>query len=338
MGYYAAHEKYLGTISKTVTITYPKSESGGSKTVTVEEPIYIDVYVESDPFERSVDRCDNSFQLLKTGIAAAEAAEVRSRYDSSRQVGKSLDDGFFQVVNANITMQAKEESANAKALFGTLMVQKQELDKIKERMEGDYNLIKSRYIKLFEDYNKEMHTRIYSLNKQTFKLVEESREEMMRPVDSMLTAASLVGQKENLALQTKITASRVKLFASHVIRKVKDYIEGQNLLKFSLKDILSPRTDAAAYCLPVMYVQTSEGQNCRNSLFTPAALAGQEETLARHLASDSLTWEAMNPETYRQVTDALSARVTAQYAGSEHSRRIGDTIMALWQKSAPLAL
>ena len=87
MGYYAAKQKYLGTISKTVTITYPKSESGGSRSVTVEEPIYVDVYVESDPFERSVDKCDTSLHLLQAGIVAAEQAENLRVSRKRRQPG-----------------------------------------------------------------------------------------------------------------------------------------------------------------------------------------------------------------------------------------------------------
>ena len=216
MGYYAAKQKYLGTVRKTVNVSYPKSESGGSKSVVVEEPVYVDVYVESDPFERSVDGCDNSLHLLQAGIVAAEAAEKKSRIENSKRLGKSLDDGFFQVVNSNLTMQAKEEAANAKALVGALFSQQKELLKMKQRMEGDYNLIKSRYVKLFEDYDKELHNRIYALNKRTFRIVEESSKELMRPVSSILTAASLIGQKENLSLQTKITASRVKLSLIHI--------------------------------------------------------------------------------------------------------------------------
>ena len=341
MGYYAVKNRHLGTVRKTVTVNYPKSDTGGSRSVVVEEPVYIDVYVESDPFEHSVDHCDNSLHLLQSGIVAAEAAEKKSRIENSQRLGKSLDDGFFQVVSCNLTMQAKEESANAKALVGALFAQQKELLKIKDRMEGDYNLIKTRYIKLFEDYDKELHNRVYALNKRTFRLVEESAKEMMRPTSSMLMTASLVGQKENFALQTKITASRVKHFASQVILRVKGFIESQNLLNFSLKTILTGENRKEDYYIPVMCMQASEGERSEFYMFTNGLVNKNEKIaseLEQRLVAPDMKWREMREEDKNRITESLSAEVNTSCAGSERDRRVGALIMKLWQSNIPMVL
>lgn len=340
MGYYAAKQKYLGTVRKTVNVSYPKSESGGSKSVVVEEPVYVDVYVESDPFERSVDGCDNSLHLLQAGIVAAEAAEKKSRIENSKRLGKSLDDGFFQVVNSNLTMQAKEEAANAKALVGALFSQQKELLKMKQRMEGDYNLIKSRYVKLFEDYDKELHNRIYALNKRTFRIVEESSKELMRPVSSILTAASLIGQKENLSLQTKITASRVKYFASLVISKVKTFIEGQNLLKGRLRNIVSGGCRKESFYAPVMCMQVSDKHTAFQ--FFSSELVNKNEKISleleQRLMAPMMTWGEMREEDKNRISESLSEQINATYADSERDRRVSALIMKLWQGNVPKVL
>lgn len=341
MGYYAARQKYLGKVSKTVTVSYPKSESGGSKSVVVEEPVYVDVYIESDPFEHSVDHCDNSLHLLQAGIVAAEAAEKRSRLENSQRLGQSLDDGFFQVVNSNLTMQAKEESATAKALVGALYAQQKELLKIKGRMEDDYNLIKSRYVKLFEDYDKELHNRVYALNKRVFELVDSSAKELERPTSSMLMAASLVGQKENLSLQTKITASRVKYFASLVIAKVKNFIEGQNVLKFRLRHITSGECSARTYYVPVMCMQTAEGERTAYQIFSNQLVNKNEKVaseLEESLMAPSAVWGEMREEDRNRITESLSEQVNASFSDSEGDRRIAALIMEMWQNNVPKVL
>lgn len=341
MGYYASRKQYLGTVSKTVNITYPKSESGGSKSVTVEEPVYVDVYVESDPFEHSVDNCDNSLHLLQAGIVAAEAAEKNSRIENSKRLGKSLNDGFFQVVNSNLTIQAKEESANAKALVGTLYAQQKELMKIRHRMEGDYNLIKSRYVKLFEDYDKELHNRIFALNRRTFQLAEESVKELMRPSSSMLTAASLIGQKENLSLQTKITASRVKFYASLVITKVKSFIEGQNVLKYRLRNIISDECRNETCHAPVMCMQVTEKKRSEFKVYSSSLVAKNERIstiVAQRLKAPELNWQRMQASDNSRITGYLSDYVNAAYADSERGRRVSSLIMKLWEDNVPLVL
>lgn len=341
MGYYASRQQYLGTVRKTVNISYPKSESGGSKSVTVEEPVYVDVYVESDPFEHSVDHCDNSLHLLQAGIVAAEAAEKKSRIENSKRLGKSLDDGFFQVVNSNLTIQAKEESANAKALVGALYSQQQELLKIKHRMEGDYNLIKSRYVKLFEDYDKELHSRIYALNQRTFRLAEESAKELMRPASSILTAASLIGQKENLSLQTKITASRVKYYASLVITKVKSFIEGQNVLNYRLRNIVSDECRNETYHAPVMCTQMTYGKRSEFKVYS-SSLVDKNERIStiveQRLKAPELNWQEMQTSDHSRITECLSDYINAAYANSERDRRVSSMIMKLWQDNVPLVL
>lgn len=343
MGYYAAKQKYLGTISKTVTITYPKSESGGSRSVTVEEPIYVDVYVESDPFERSVDKCDTSLHLLQAGIVAAEQAEKKSKQENSLRLGQSLDDGFFQVVNSNITMQAKEEAANAKALVGALFAQQKELLTIRKRMEDDYNLIKSRYIKTFEAYDQELRNRIYALDKRTFRLVQESDEELMRPANSMLMTASILGQKESLLLQTKITASRIKYFTAQVIRRVKDFIEGQNRLKFRLADILTNGHNRQTYSVPAAYLYTAEGNHTEGKVYCSQAInnpAGINDEIAQVLKDPRLSWTEMKAEEKTRITEELAALTDAHYAtyGPEKDRRIAQTLLKLWNNHTPLTL
>lgn len=341
MGYYAAKQKYLGKVSKMVTISYPKSESGGSKSVVVEEPVYVDVYVESDPFEHSVDHCDNSLHLLQAGIVAAEAAEKQSRLENSQRLGKSLDEGFFQVVTSNLTMQAKEESATAKALVGALYAQQKQLLTIKDQMENDYNLIKSRYVKLFEDYDKELRNRIYALNKRVFELVDSSAKELERPTGSMLMAAALVGQKENLSLQTKITASRVKYFASLVIGKVKEFIEKQNVLRFRLRHITSDECSAHTYYVPVMCMQTAEGERTAYQIFSNKLVNKNGKVaseLEESLMAPPAVWGGMPEEDRNRIAASLSEQINASFSDSARDRRIAALILKLWQNNVPKVL
>ena len=97
--------KYSETItvrgSKTVTVSYPKSESGGSKSVTVDYienvPVDVNIHVDTDPFDSSVSNCNTNVNLLTGAVVATEAAQLISIDKNSKKVASTIVSGFFVI-------------------------------------------------------------------------------------------------------------------------------------------------------------------------------------------------------------------------------------------------
>ena len=79
---------YSRTYRETITVPYsgslnlnfPPSENGGSETVyysgTVDEDVYVNIDVDTNPFDNSVAHCNSSVNLLTGAVVATEAAHT----------------------------------------------------------------------------------------------------------------------------------------------------------------------------------------------------------------------------------------------------------------------
>ena len=133
------------TVSKTVTVSYPASQNGGSKSVTVdilaEIPVEVNIHVDTNPFDRSVEHCGNNVNLLTAAVVATESAEITSKEMNSNKVANSIIGGFFSLIRSDISQQIAELSQNIDAHLMHLKELAQVMPCKKKQMEGDYTRI-----------------------------------------------------------------------------------------------------------------------------------------------------------------------------------------------------
>ncbi|MEY5040742.1 MAG: hypothetical protein RLZZ414_270 [Bacteroidota bacterium] len=219
--------KYKETItvrgSKTINVSYPKSENGGSKSVTVDYienvPVDVNIYVDTDPFDDSVESCNNNVNLLTGAVVATETAQVVSINKNSKKVANTIVNGFFDYIRSEISQQISELTQGIDSqLMHLKELSKAVLDK-KRQMEGDFSRISSRYIKTFEDLNNELSNRIFELDKPTFVFKKELDNQNIRSTNNDLVNTVVVFGKEGSDLQTKISTSIAKKRALDTLNK-----------------------------------------------------------------------------------------------------------------------
>ena len=81
MGY---RRKYTETIYETFTVHFPEVKGGGSKQVSVEIPIDFTVDVDTLPFDRSVESCNEHINFLTGAVVTAEAVQIASIHENSK--------------------------------------------------------------------------------------------------------------------------------------------------------------------------------------------------------------------------------------------------------------
>ena len=251
---------YGGTVSKTVTVhySYPASQNGGSgsKSVTVEIPVDVTVHVDTAPFERSVANCGDRVNALTRAIASAEAAKIASTNKNATKIADAVTNGFLQTVRAEISAQIAELSVKIDAgLLHLRELAKSCLAK-RNQTERDYNRVSSRYIKVFDDLNRELQNRILDLNKPAFAFKNVGDRLSDRATRTDAVSAVTVSGAECCELQAKIVTSVVKRRALEAIDRANEFLRKRKELQATVDRCMLNENVSSVRYAPVCFVET----------------------------------------------------------------------------------
>jgi hypothetical protein len=252
---YHASVPYSGTVS----VSYPKSDSGGSTTAhySGEVPLSVTINVNTAPFEGSVHGCNNSIDLLTGSVVAMNAAQCAAIEQTAKDVSKSLIDGFFGTINTELTQQLQALDSAVKAGLGLIFEQGKAADAQKQTLETDYNRISSRYAALFNNLDTECYKRIYALDRQAFALAEKVKQPLL-DAQRHNAAFAVLGIEEGAGVQSFLFASNLNKKTQRVLRSLYEYITQESRLtslvsSFLNNEQLPEKTDVY---IPVLYMES----------------------------------------------------------------------------------
>ncbi|MDR1399584.1 MAG: hypothetical protein LBJ41_06670 [Treponema sp.] len=348
---YSANIPYSGTIS----YTYPASKNGGSSSVSYhgEVPLNVTINVNTNPFDSSVDNCNKIIDRLTGSVVAMNAAQSVAIRQTAKEVSKSLIDGFFGVINTELSQQLQALDSAIKASLGLIQEQSRAVSIQKNVMEIDYNRISSRYLALFADLDNECYKRIYALDKQSFYLSEKAQKQLLIDQGANATALSLLGILEESSSKIFLLVSRLNRKVKEVLKTLHKYITQEHRLNYLVNSLLfneSAPGNTPIYvpiiCAEADAVDSSvinHGTTYRET-FMPVYL-GEEQKKAitgkiGAICLNNSIWrllEAGEKETLNKEFNAL----TEQYfetKTSETEQRVYKAMLSLWQNSNQLSL
>ncbi len=251
-----------GSYHKTVSVSYPPSKDGGSTSVTVsgtvDIPVDIEIYVDTDKFDDNVGHCRNSVLGLNTAVVATTAAEIDAKNRASKKIGNTIVKGFFDYITSELSQLKSELSTKCDSILATMLEQKGACIEKSEQMSTDYKRISSRYFKLFTDLDNELSTRIKAIDKPIFGVNRDLLECTSRKTDTSLLGISTICAAETAQLDAILAASSIKNRAKKLISKTTDFLSGTYMLKKSIQDMLLNNDGGDSYMLPVIYVESTE--------------------------------------------------------------------------------
>lgn len=312
MGY---SRNYTGYINYSGTVNYPASQNGGSMRYSGTETVYVTINVDTDMFESSVIDCNQSIGGLTTAVVATEAAQIASKKKTSDKITKAIIGGFFEYVGADLSQKTQELTSQCESLVVELMGHKASCIAKSTQMQEDYNRITKRYLKIFEDLDKEVHSRIETLDKPIFHFADSAQKLIDRNVDTDLLGISTVSANENSRMETILVSSHIKQIAKTVLSKATDYLQGTYRLAHSVRDMLIPKAADGELMLPIIYTESVlESGNIESKLqgpdtrFTPSGKEMDAQLKSRFKAKD-IVWEDMNSEEYDKVMTYMNAYI-----------------------------
>jgi len=248
---------------QSVTISYSGSRSCGkcgnsvSYSGSASETVHIVIDVYDDPFNDSVAHCNKNVNLLTGAVVATETAQVASINKNSKKVADTIVDGFFSLIRSEISQQIAELSKDIDADLMYLRGMAKKCIEKQKQMETDYNRITSRYLKIFEDLNKELENRIFELNKPAFVFKNNSDNHANRTTENDLVSTVTVFGLEGGELQAKISASIAKKRTLNAINQANIFLWKQKKLQSMINQSMLNESISATKYSPVCFLETN---------------------------------------------------------------------------------
>jgi hypothetical protein len=118
------HETITVSGSKSRSVSYPKSDSGGTMTVTVNYtenvPVDIRINVDTNPFDQSVGSANRHINMLTSSVIATEAAHIAAKVQTSEAISNTIVDGFFGLIKSEINIGIPMEYQKPNLLISLL--------------------------------------------------------------------------------------------------------------------------------------------------------------------------------------------------------------------------
>ncbi len=334
---------YRGTVSarysETVTVDYPASQSGGSKSVSVsgsvDVPVDINIYVDTDKFDNNVDGCRRSVLGLNSAVVATTAAEIAAKREASTKIGRAVVRGFFNYITSELSQLKSELSTKCDSILATLFEQKGACEGKREQMAVDYSRITTRYTKLFTDLDNELNNRIREIDRPIFQVNREILGCTSRVTDTSLLGISTISAAETAQVEAILSASLIKNRAMDAIQETEHFLFGTYRLQKSINDMLLEGNAPGFYALPVVYIESKgESQSVMRKTYGTSAspLKGHKKLdveLSSRFQKSSLKWVKADPRHREQIDSYFNNELNSAQLDS----RVAKVVMRLMNQN-----
>ncbi len=221
--------------------------------------------VDTNPMADSIDGVANHVDGTTAAVIAMQTAVVIAEQKGAEKICNNVNFGFYSLIRSQISQKIATHKSKADAKIMELQQQSVSLIGIKSRMEKDYQMLASRYTKLFEGLNKALRARIFELDKPTTNFVLKD----VLPTANRtkrLSGSSSTTQVESIASSQMISVSNTKYNAMRNISSMQDFIYSSENQKSLIGSILNKEsvTKPTEKDIPVL-ISESEGLNVRQS-------------------------------------------------------------------------
>jgi len=332
--------------SRTVSISYPASESGGSRSATVSGsvPVDITVYVDTNPFDNSVANCNGQISGLTGSVVAMNAAQCAAIKQTGNDVSAHVTNGFFSMIKSEISQNMAALFSKINSQIGLIMEKTNQVKKQQQVMEDDYQRTKARYVKVFNDLDEECRKRVLELDKEAFALSEQVQHEQLTELESRQAAFMLTGMNDNTIVNQQLSTACLRSKVGVVIHSLAKNVSQQLVYVDEVNSILHEGSCEALEtpCIPVVYAEAdatdSSGAKmtncCVSNELGETAKNQIASTVVNYFASQANNWVAPEKSDEEKITASFNSYaekmlIERKQSGNTDSQRIYDMIMQL---------
>ena len=299
----------------------------GSVHYSGDVPITFTAYVNTDPFDYSVDSCNDKVNRLNGAVVAMNAAQCAVIEQTSDKISQHVVDGFFNVVKSEIS----QDSARLRNIIvSQIALLKDHAVRVRQQtdtMTTDYNRISSRYIKIFKELDEECRKRVHSLDSKAFEISSEITEKQLR-VPGMAIGGFITSSTEDCLMVDQIALSHLKSNTRDTINSLLDNISKDLGFSRNTERMVyeKPCENEEPVYVPVLFIQTEDLHGRHNKCYSNDVVArssGEVYSEVDRFFSESEDWSEQN---------AVNANVDREFnslAEQVSDKRVYDEIMRL---------
>jgi hypothetical protein len=323
----------------TVSYSYPASQNGGSgsRTVTVDIPVDVNILVDTTPFDRSVNNCNGNVNLLTGAVVATEAAQIASIDKNSQKVAGTIVHGFFGYIRSEISQQVMELSQKIDSHLLHLRELAKSCIAKQTQMEADYHRISERYIKVFDDLNRELENRIYTLNQPAFTF--KSNTHAAPANDTALVSTVAVFGAESGELQAKISASFAKKRALDTIGRVNMFLWKQKQMQSTINQNMLKENVATTRYSPVCYIETKEEKARIDKKIYSSGFLSEIDSNKLIDKFVEQSWKTPAQPQKEDLRQHFNSEVNRKYTSdNQHEERVRNMIIRLFNVGSTISI
>ena len=294
-----------------------------------EVPITYTVIVDTEPFDNSVEHCNNRISALNGAVVAMNGAQCAAIGQAADDVSQHVVDGFFNVVKSEIS----QDSARLRnIIISQIALLKDHAVRVRQQtdtMATDYNRISSRYIKIFKELDEECRKRVQSLDSKAFEISSEITEKQLR-VPGMAIGGFITSSTEDCLTVDQIALSHLKSNTRDTINSLLDNISNDLRFSRNTERVTYEKTlekGAEAVFVPVLFCQTDDQSGKHSKCYVNDTVARAPEDVCsevnRYFSESEISWSAEG---------AVNANVDREFnalAEQVLDKRVYDEIMRL---------
>lgn len=210
--------------------------------------------VDTKPMAEEMRSVSRHVNATTGAVVAMQTAVIIAEEKAADHVCNNVNKGFYSLIRSQISQKMAKLQSEVDSHLMQLVQQKNALLSIKNRMQKDYNMIASRYIKLFNGLNSNLKQRVFELDKPTIDFAVKEVDKVSNR-SKYLTATIPIAQLESLAASQKIVASNVKYRGFNVIKSMRSFLFEMNTQKKLTDQILindGRYTETATVYIPIV--------------------------------------------------------------------------------------
>jgi hypothetical protein len=345
---YNATVQYSGSVG----YSYGPSENGGSGTAYYSGsiPVNVTINVDTAPFDSSVRQFRTSITALGGSVAAMNAAQCAAIKKAADDISASLVNGFFGTISTELSQQLQMLDSAIKAGFGLIQDQGKAIVYKKDVMEGDYNRISSRYIKLFGDLDDECYKRIAALDRPAFNISQKVLKEQISESSCNAAAMNLLGTNETTSSKTLVFVSFMNRKTLEVLKTLHNYINQESDIKNLIDSLLfnEESNEKIPLYIPVVLTESdmTENQNTNINCYIPDAVDQQRKQeiteKVKNFSSDTSRskWKPADKTDKEILNREFNLLAERQFLDNvdETQQRIYRTMMSLYQNAETFSI
>lgn len=317
--------------SGSTTVSYPKSENGGSITVhysgTAYEDVEVDIHVDTAPFDSSVASCNSHVNGLTASVSAMNAAQCLAITKNADKVAKTIIDGFFHTVRTDLGTQQVELEQVIESRLILLRKQAVTLQEKQKKMGENYARTTARYQKIFSDLNRELSVRIHEIDQPVFNLVKDVDEQSDRMLHTDMIQTAVTMGKESSLLQAQVSAATVKRHALEAMEQAQSFLISKAMSERTLHETCVNGNGNDSYLIPVCYMKSKTENHLTNQqCVLPEYYVVRNPKLSQYLCERLEDYELDNGDGAQIMSYVQSEMDRMLVDNDKHTLRVRATI------------